>query len=349
MDLRSVTGHEAVEAAAQLLGVETDHLYAPEGLAAALRRAASFICPTSRRRLVDNCCEALRQLPQAPDDLRDLLKQSLDDLLSLGDLIEAVSPGTEGFRIYLRTPSFVRLDDQFVLLLGVRPDAESLTTSTTAEDVRARGALRLLRLTRDRERGLAAEGFAQLARATWLGQPRQESARAVFERYMERILAAAPADLPDCEIIDSPGTRHFKGRFRSPVPSDDGLFVGRRQLRYGARQWCVLLLVPGERPRVLDLPILNPVVPAVDEARRLLAACDAVDGRPQRVRVTREGHDTCLLQLDAPLPFWCERYLLASGTVARRKGALVTYEVPVEARVACEDFLIANLWMIVEG
>jgi len=344
-----VTGHEAVGAAAQLLGVGNADLYAPEGLAAALRRAASLICPTSRRSLVDRCSDALGQLPQAPGNVRDLLKQSLDDLLSVGDLVEAVSPETEGFRLYLRTPSFVRLDDQHVLLLGVRPDAESLTTSTVAEGVRARGALRLLRLSGDQEQDLVAEGLAQLKRASWLGQPRQETAQAVFERYMERILAATPVDMPDCEIIDGAGARLFKGRFRSPAPKDDGLFVGRRQLRYGARQWCVLLLTPGEQPRVLDLPVLNPGVPAVDEARRLLAACDAVDGHPQRIRITRDGHNTCRLHLDAPLPFWCERYLLAIGNATKTRGALVTYEVPVEACVSCTEFLTANLWMIVEG
>ncbi len=349
MELRSITRDQTAEIAAGVLGVERHDLFNPEGLAAALRRAASFLCPASRRELVDRTMESLGVLPGAPADLRAIIKESIDDLASVGDLVESTGTDVDGYRLFLRMPAFVRLGPDTVLLIGVRPDAAELTTSGVARCVRARGPLRMLSLPPGDSQVLSAEGLVEVSRDSWLGMPRAVAAEAVFERYMSRLLVASPLDsMPECEVIDGARAHYYKGRFRKPTTADDGLFVGRRFLKYGASQWCVLLLTPGEQPRVLDLPLLYPDVPAVDEARRLLAACDAVDGHPQRVRLGQAPVGSRRILLDAPVPSWCERYLLALGTATKSRGALVSYEASDASTQSLIDFLRINLWMTLE-
>src|ERR1700722_16137857 len=70
------------------LDPEASHLTAPEGLAGALRRAASYLCPCSSATLVRAVVRPLRGLVRDLDDARELVEETLEAMIAHGDVLE---------------------------------------------------------------------------------------------------------------------------------------------------------------------------------------------------------------------------------------------------------------------
>src|SRR6266851_4430054 len=91
------------------LDEEASGIDSPEALAAAIRRAASFSCPTTQRELSKLVIESLEWLVSDPHALAGEVTSSLEAVINYGDLLELSSIGgrpSKSSDLYLAAPSF---------------------------------------------------------------------------------------------------------------------------------------------------------------------------------------------------------------------------------------------------
>lgn len=352
MSIQRIDRGDVAVRAVGVLGLDASSvdLLSTEAICASLRRAASFLCPASPRQIVDSVLGVLT--PLMPDLERDEVNEALDVLVGAGDLLELHPSDSRTRLLFLGPPSYVEKQPGHFLLFGVRPNAspivheellgavviyESHTRSVTLDPVEAAEAL-------------ATAGLHRLTREQWTKAPRQETTAVVIEQIRGRLISSrAPSQISGLTVID-PATpvRYYKGRWREPIATDQGLLVGRRPQAYGAPVWCVTEFADGVPQAVLDLPADSTVAPGWDDARRLQAALDAERGSAQVFRARPAGYPSgdCIFDFFGPLPSWAERYLDLTGLpVARSQGALFSYRVPDSAESNIKEFLSESLWM----
>ncbi|MEV1203230.1 hypothetical protein [Microbispora rosea] len=354
MSVIRLSGKEAAERAVHALGLDekkTD-LFSTEAICAALRRAASFLCPAAPRQLVEAVLEAVTTLDESSVISRDLVAEQLDRLVSIGDLVELPHQGQHGGRqLYLGPPSYVEKAPGHYLLLGVRPNGASLIDESVGAKIHYESHARSIEISAEVAAvRLRAAGLHKIDRSHWLKRPRLESAPAVVDvmhQWLDR--AAESGDIAGLRIIDpETSVRYYRGRWRPPAEGDSGDFVGRRPQAYGADLWCLVRVRNGVPSALVDLPVDDAAAPGCDEAWRLQAAIDAVAGRPQllRLRSTAEGDRSRVLDMFGPVPGWAQRYLELVGIpVSRARGALISYRVPMSAIVELLAFFADMLWM----
>lgn len=352
MSIQRLTPTDLEATAVELLGLdhEATGLLSVEALCASIRRAASLLCPATPRQLVDAVLEVLR--PLSPNLKRDVVAESLDLVVGVGDLLELRSADSGGRQLYLAPPSYVTVRPGRHLLLGVRPNASPIVDeSVVGAPVEYEAHTRLLTLETDyAAASLAAAGLQRMTTEQWARVPREEPASALIERTT-RLLSQhqMPGEIQGLEIIDpTTQVQYYIGRWRELTSRDEGMLVGRRPQAYGAPVWCVLDVAAGIPRAVLDFPVDSSVMPGWDEARQLQAAIDHHRGQPQvfRFRSTGLPDGSRLLDLFAPLPSWAERYITLVGTpMSRSKGVLLTYRVPFDAEDSLTGLLSKSLWM----
>lgn len=330
-------------------------LSSTEALSEVLRRAASFTCPTTERRIVDIAFQATSQLVDSPG-LRDRLREVQTEIINVGDLIELEASHEAGGRlVYLGQPSFVRTSENRFLLIGVRPEGAGLLQDELAKEIEPEGHARFLDLEGQHagEELLIDYGLEPLSRDEWVGSPRRGSPEELVAEFDARLDAARPEamDFPGATILDPrTSVTYYRGRWRSPVRSDEGRFVGRRPQAYGSDLWTYVELSEGFATRAIDLPVQDALARGCDEAWRLQAALDYRGGNPQVVRARRlTGGETHLVCLYSPLPSWAQRRLDLVGTPAQaRDGGLIGYVVPTNELADQLYALKEFLWMVDE-
>lgn len=353
MILSSLTVPEGSKLSVRALGLDAEliELTSQEGIAASLRRAASFMCPTSPSRLINAVLAVLR--PLAPDEAiaRDQLADLLDLLIAAGELLELRHGIESSVRLlYLGSPSYIERHPGAYLLLGVRPFGTSLLDSELSAQVEREGHTRTLRLepaTADRR--LLSAGLQRIERERWVASPRTEDAVSLVERIRGRLdVSGASGDIEDLQVLD-PATpvRYYRGRWRSPKPGDDGNFVARRPQAYGADLWCLVRIVDGASTKMVEFPVDDLLVPGRDEAWRMQMAVDSLRGLPQRYRADpAASDDATVVKFFSPIPGFAERYLQLVGlALSGVTGALFAFRVPNGAMPALEHLLTGMLWM----
>lgn len=354
MGIATRTVDEVAMISVRALGLDEEGfgLDYPEAIAASVRRAASFLCPTTPRALGDAVLEALAPvLPEPPS--RDDLMTLIDQLVSGGDLLE-MADATSDRKIrllHLGPPSFVPKSAGRFLLTGIRPHGAALVPAdiTVEPEAHTRTAL----LQGDGAEGRLREaGLHRISVQQWIGQPAVVAAQGFIEQYRQRLAVAPAAGFVDGLTIIDPATRptYYRGRWRAPAAGDSGDYVGRRPQAYGADRWCVVRLVDGAPEKLLDLPLDNAVSPARDDAWRLQAAIDAARRTPLGYRVLPVPGTTSLaeyiIDFFSPLPSWVERYLeLAGISVDKSRGALFSYRIPASALPDLHSVVSGTLWM----
>ncbi|MEH0843121.1 hypothetical protein V6U81_12110 [Micromonospora sp. CPCC 205711] len=278
--------------------------------------------------------------------------EELDLLISAGDLLELRQQTTYVTRLlFLGPPSYVVKEPGRYLLLGVRPFGAALVGEMLASDVLYEGHTRTIELDPDTAGvRLAALGLHEIKREQWAMHPVAVSAAAFLDEYRQRLDIAGPSgQVEGLTLIDPSSTvRYYRGRWRSPRPSDTGDFVARRPQAYGADLWCFVRVAEGLPQRLVDLPVGDATTPGRDEAWRLQAALDAQRGEPQvfRTRTAAGGSAGNIVDLFSPVPNWAERYLELVGlSVPRSRGSLFSYRVPTAAMPDLTAFLADMLWM----
>jgi hypothetical protein len=354
MRLETRTAKDVAALTMSTLGLDPQRLVltSPEVVSASLRRAASFLCPTTQGVLVDTTLELLNPLLSEPLR-RDEVAGLLDQLISTGDLLElaAATPERTARLLYLGPPSYVEKVPGKYLLIGIRPSGAPLVP----EQITVEHNLHIRTAVLDGaepEIRLKEAGLHRISTGQWIGQPAALPAHEYVDEYRQRLGVARSAGSIDGLTIIDPSAKptYYRGRWRPPASADTGDFVGRRPQAYGADIWCVVRLVNGNPDRLIDLPVRRSVSPARDDAWRLQAAFDAERGTPQvaRTHAILDATSTteCVVDLFSPLPSWAERYLeLVGRAVDKSPGALFSYCIPLGALEELRSVLTGTLWM----
>jgi hypothetical protein len=352
MAVMRLTAAEVVAQAERAL--ELEHagvsLLSPEGLSASVRRAASFLCPTTPSALRRAIEDALRGLGEPASELRSRIDETLRDLVGIGDLLvlRIESGDIAAQQLFLGTPAFVPRESG-AFLIGVRPEGAPLIAGELAGDVAYRGHVRWI-TWRESDEGAAElkrERLLEISSDQWLASPRALSADVFAESFRSKMASAPAIELIDgLRVLDARRTnRYYRGRWRPATSDDTGYFVARRPQAYGADLWCLGQFDGSGRMRLVDLPIDNPLSSGADEAWRLQAALDALSDNPQVVGVQRSAGGT-RLDLFSPLPSWAQRRLdLVGSPTSRGPGALFSYFVPPADADEEVAFLERLLWM----
>lgn len=351
MKLTKLTAGDAGTVAVTTLGLDAEiiDLNSVEGVAASLRRAASFMCPTSPRRIVDAVIGAIQ--PIHPGGLtRDDVTGTLNQLIASGDLLELRHDSGQSTRLlYLAPPSYIERSPGAYLLMGVRPFGAPLIGDDLATGIEYQGPTRILTLdAADPDTELRERGLRAVPRERWVSSPAREAPADLIERHRERLgVTGAAGQIDDLVLLD-PASKvtYYRGRWRTPCAGDTGDFVARRPQAYGADLWCLIRFKSGAAQRLIEFPVNDPVVPGRDEAWRYQAAVDARRGTPQRFRVRTEAGGELTLDFSLPLPGFAERYLqLVGRPLGKTQGALFSYRVLGGAAAEAVTFLTDLLWM----
>jgi len=324
-------------------------LYSVEGIAASLRRAASFLCPATPRQLVDAVLDALRPLRPEAELSREAVQDVLELLVSGGDLIELTSSGSaNGRRLYLGPPCYVEKAPDRFLVMGVRPFGAALLGSAdiVVECVQHSRTITLNPV--DAAEQLRELGLHRVNPERWAAEPTLATAAELVSRVRTRLDGAGRAgQIAELTILD-PAARvtYYKGRWRSVRPDESGDFIGRRPQEYGAPLWCLVRIEGGTPTQLVDLPIDDPAAHGRDEAWRLQAAIDAHRGTPQIYHAkTSTTGDSITLDFFGPVPSWAQRYLELIGTPVTPSSGLFSYEIDASALDGAGSFLARTLWM----
>jgi hypothetical protein len=328
-------------------------LTAVESLAAALRRAAGFLCPCSERTLVRAVVRPMEALVPHLEEIQDSVEATLEALVAHGDLLEQRELGGDpetrsGVLLYAAPPSFVPRFNGGALLLGIAPEELSPLPRELEARVEHRNHVRRLPpdVCDDLRTELNRLGLVELSFEAWLKAPPPETPERHVAR-MDALLDGAPAAhaIPGLLLLDSTKpVRYYRGRWTEPR-GQTGRFVARRDQAYGAPLWCYVQTREGLPERFLDLPLPSSRARGCDEAWRLQLAIDALRRQPQQFRLRPGPVGTRILEFFSPLPLWARRRWDALGEPVLCAGCLFAYrvnenEVDEEAR-----FIFENLWL----
>jgi hypothetical protein len=354
MKVSRLSREEVVRTSVRTMNLNADatDLLSVEGLCASIRRAASFLCPTTPRQLVDTVLDAVSPLDNVGSVTRDDVVDHLELLISNGDLLELRQYTQRVTRqIFLGPPSYVPKVSGNYLLLGVRPYGAPLVDDTLAAKLLHEGHVRTIKLdAATATNRLSAAGLHQVRLDQWLHCPRMQRPSTFLNEYRQRLSAAGPAGQVEGLTLIDPDSpvRYYRVRWRAPKVSDTGDYVARRPQAYGADLWCFIRMKDGAPTALIDLPIADPAAPGCNEAWHLQAALDAERGQPQICRITtaRDAHTSRILELFAPVPGWVQRHLEIAGTpVQRSNGSLFSYQVSTLAVDKITQFLTDMLWL----
>jgi hypothetical protein len=358
--MRRLTATEVHERKVAELGLDATalDLTSVEAIAAALRRAAGFLCPCSATTLVRAVSQPLEGLVPEMDTIRESIEETLEVITAHGDLLEhrdvAAEQNTQPTRLlYAAPPSFVPRESGAVLVLGIAADRLSALPDELERQIEYVSHVRRLPPTAAED--LAAElsqlGLVELSLEAWLRAPSAETAAQHLTR-LGVLLDAAPAsfEIPGLSLIDpTSSVRYYRGRWVQPQ-AQTGRFVGRRSQAYGADLWCYIEMDEGQPRRFLDLPLRGSRARGCDEAWRLQTAIDTERGAPQRFRVRQgsPGSKKRVIDFFSPVPVWARRRWDAVGEPVVSSSCLFSYSLPEsetdeELRFLCERLWLAEL------
>lgn len=352
--MRRLTAKEVHAQKISELGLDPEvlDLSTPEGLAGALRRAASYLCPCSAATLVRAVVRPLRGLVPDLDKARELVEATLEAMTSHGDMLEQpdVQEGAPATRVllYAAPASFVVRQSGLVVLLGVAADQLSPLPSELERRIQYLGHVRRLSPSsgsEDLRRELRLLGLLELTFDAWLKGPKPGGASQVVTATDRLLDGVAPSrDIPGLLLLDATKpVRYYRGRWSEPK-TQTGRFVGRRQQAYGADLWCYVQITNGRPERMMDLPRRGSRWRGCDEAWHLQMAIDALRGSPQQFRVTPSG-EAVVLELFSPAPAWARRRWDAIGEPVPSTGSLFAYRIPKAEIDEERRFVREALWL----
>lgn len=354
VSMRRLTAAEVHARKIRELGLDPDalDLTTPEGLAGALRRAASYLCPCSAATLVRAVVRPLRGLVPDMEQAKELVEATLEAMISHGDVLEQpeLQDGSPTPRVllYAAPASFVVRQSGLVILLGVAADQLSPLPSELERRIQYLGHVRRLSpssASEDLRAELRQLGLLELASDAWLKTPKSSTATQALTASDRALDVVQPSrDIPGLLLLDpTKPVRYYRGRWTEPK-TQTGRFVARRQQAYGADLWCYVHLTNGQPERMIDLPQRGSPWRGCDEAWHLQMAIDAQRGAPQRFRVTSSG-DAVVLEFFSPAPAWARRRWDAIGEPVPSAGSLFAYRIANAEIDEERRFMREALWL----
>lgn len=342
----------ALRRTAEVLGIAIAESEAPRLgrllLAQSLRRAVFIAAPCEEQTARSLSLAALAPLTDDVAALKEQIGDTLQDLISMGDIFEQRTDLGERSEVILRPapPAFVLRRDGSLLIIGIAGDEITPTLETPV--VYYPSGLRSVRpadahLCRS---ALLDLGLIELSERTWLHPPGTISAAEHVAAWSARLPTdLRPEKIEDLEILDTAAPVSFyKGRWCPLHAKHEGIFVARRPQRYGAKLWCLAEVKDGIVQRFADIRARDSRSRDCDEAWRLQAAMDAVAGTPQRVGLAVNGL-AATLSFSAPLPAWAARHLSFLGQQVPPSRALLAFEIPAENAADELRWLSEKLWL----
>lgn len=354
VSMRRLTAEQVHAQKIRELGLDPDalDLTTPEGLAGALRRAASYLCPCSAATLVRAVVRPLRGLVPDLDQAKEFVEDTLDAMVAHGDVLEQpeVQDGSLSARVllYAAPASFVVRQSGVVVLLGVAADQLSPLPTELERRIQYLGHVRRLNPSsgeEDLRSELRQLGLLELSSDAWLKGPKASTASRTVAASDRALDAVPPSrDIPGLLLLDpTKPVRYYRGRWAEPK-AQTGRFVARRQQAYGADLWCYVQLTKGQPERMIDFPQRGSRWRGCDEAWHLQMAIDAQRGSPQRFRLAPSG-DAVILEFFSPAPAWARRRWDAIGEPVLSAGSLFAYQIPkAEIEEECR-FVREVLWL----
>lgn len=300
-----------------------------ESLSAALRRAAGFLCPCAGSTLIRSVIEPMRGLVRDMENARALAENTLEQLISLGDLLEYRDLEKSGSVVLYAAPcGFVQRTSGTVSLLGISADQFSALPPDLEARIEVMGCTRLLR-PRPGENlrdDLLEIGLIEIAHDRWTIRPPDQKPNEFVEQHDRRLLTKpSSCEVPGLVVLDPDLPTHFyRGRW-TDAKDKSGRFVARRDQAYGAPLWCYVEVKNGQATHLLDLPAPNSRWRGCDEAWHLQMAIDACRGRPQLFDIRQQPESRLDLLLYSPIPMWAQRKWDAVGERIDAKGCLIAF------------------------
>lgn len=356
--MRIISASDVSRVSLHALGLDPDYgdFSFPEVIAETVRRIVSVRGPVSRSTAVRLVLEPIQGLATIDPTLGDLIRDVVDDLLAIGDLVEhevdreAASPG---LLMFITMPRYVKFTENLLLLIGSRPDGVPPLSAELAKYIERNGPVRYLRLPDGAYEDIAQQlndaGIREIKSENWFRSPSPESAADHLQRIADRVKAGgSPGDLEGALIFDSAmPRRHYQSRWRPLAQLEDGLTVLRRPQAYGSDRWSVVLAEGGHARQLVDLPVSGSRDRACDDAWRIIAALDSIRGTPLEIRTFRLPHGRVRLDLDAPPPAWLQRRLTFFGyRVPRAAKALFSFSVEEQIIGDLRQILEERLWPV---
>ena len=320
-----------------------------EAIAAALRRAAQFLCPCAATTLVRAVAEPLRGLIKDEEETRGIVQETLESLIALGDLlehsdIESDDSSHSAVLLYAAPPSFISRNSGTTILLGISTPA----LHYFADRIEYGGHLRRLRpkLGEDLDAELEQLGFIEVPIDQWLRVPPQETPTQHLV-HLDRLLDTAQpsGEVAGLSVLDWDRPVRFYRRRWTSAGSLSGRFVARRDQAYGGDLWCYVEMSDGSVERLVDLPLPNSQWRGCDEAWRLQMAIDASNGNAQVFSTHPGSGNSYVMRFYSPLPMWARRRLDSIGHLVSSPGCLFAYGL-AEAELAEEvDFAREVMWL----
>ncbi|MGB3975495.1 MAG: hypothetical protein WBM02_10275 [bacterium] len=340
------------------LGLDPDSLdlASVEGIAGALRRVASFLCPCTAPTIVRAVVQPLRGLVDDLEVLKTVVENTLNAMIAHGDILEHNDVTEDSMHkniatLYAAPPSFVIRMSGTVILLGITSGEFSALPDELETRIEYVNHLRRLSPTpgEDLRGDLVQLDLIELSYKDWLKMPPAETAEQHVLRVGNLLDSAQPSrDVPGLLILDSERpVDYYRGRWVEPR-SQSGRFVARRSQAYGAKLWCYVQLRNGNPERLIDFPIAGGRWRGCDEAWRLQMAIDAQRGEPQRFRVRPGPADTRVVEFFSPVPMWAQRRWDAVGEPVTSSRCLFAYrmtetELEEELRFARNELWLDEL------
>lgn len=333
------------------LDPEACDLFSVETIAAALRRAAGFLCPCPQRTLVQAVVEPLEKVINDKEEFYESVENTVEAMIAYGDLLEeyevaAIERSSRSSLLYASPPSFVWRESRVVFLIGIAPDhASPLPERLTARIDYLNHVRRLFpESTENLRSDLTQFGLTELSMDVWHKEsPPQETCSEHLRRLSSRLKPMSGL-IEGLKILNSakPVT-HYRRRWEE-AKTQTGRFVARRPQTYGNDAWCYVELAQGRVFKLLEFPIPNSRLRACDDAWRLQLAIDADRGQPQRFKVRHETHNS-VVEFYSPLPMWAMRRWNDIGEPLTIRSALFAYKFPASEISEEIQFMKRDLWL----
>jgi hypothetical protein len=322
-----------------------------EPLAALVRRTASFCCPCSTALLARTVTNLLAPL-LATDELYDRIHDAIDGVTAYGDLIEVPEidgPASQRNILNLATPAVIRISSHRLMLIGIASEGVDPLPEPLASLMDFRGFARLIEVD-DVQPAISVllnQGFLLVSADEWNQLPRVTSANDLVAKF-DRLLGSevSVGNLEGLRVLlPNSNVRFYKGRW-SPVRSQSGRFVARRERRFGSDLWCVVRLAGGAAVSLVDLPTGGNGIRGCDEAWHLQQAIDVQAGTPQEFRVRKlPERDSAIFDFFSPVPQWATRRWDILGERIESAGSLISYLFNASHAADEAKFAETRMWL----
>lgn len=333
------------------LDPEACDLFSIEAIAAALRRAAGFLCPCPQRTLVQAIVEPLEKVVSDEEPFYEAVENTVEAMITYGDLLEeyevaVVERSSRSSLLYASPPSFVWRDSGVIFLIGIAPDHVSALPERLA--VRIDYLNHVRRLVPESSENLRTDlkqfGLSELSMDVWRKEsPPHESSKEHLRRLNSKLKPIGGL-IEGLKILNSakPVT-HYRRRWEE-AKTQTGRFVARRPQAYGNDAWCYIELAQGQVVKLLEFPTTNSRLRGCDEAWRLQLAIDAERGQPQHFKVRHETHSS-VVEFYSPLPMWGTRRWDVAGEPVPTASGLFAYKLPASEISEEIKFIQQELWL----